>query len=85
MLGDFYTEAGKLIIKYVAAVTHSSSNVDLFTEKLVKSNPVFEAFGNASETLWDAFELIFVSFVASWGTGPGWETIQICNLSLHVC
>jgi len=41
------TEASKLVMKYVAAVSSQSSEVNAIKEQLLQSNPVLEAFGNA--------------------------------------
>ena len=41
------TEASKKIMQYVAAVSSSTATVDKIKEKLLASNPILEAFGNA--------------------------------------
>jgi len=41
------TEAGKLVLQYIAAVTHHSSEFHDIKYQLLQSNPVLEAFGNA--------------------------------------
>lgn len=41
------TEASKIIMKYIAAVSGSSKDVDHVKDQLLNSNPVLEAFGNA--------------------------------------
>jgi len=41
------TEASKLVMKYVAAVSSQSTEVNIIKEQLLQSNPVLEAFGNA--------------------------------------
>jgi myosin-1 len=45
--GSGKTEASKVIMKYVAAVSPSGAQVDEVKTKLLKTNPVLEAFGNA--------------------------------------
>jgi len=44
------TEASKIIMKYIAAVSGSSAEVDRVKDQLLNSNPVLEAFGNAKTT-----------------------------------
>jgi len=44
------TEASKLIMEYIAAVSGSSLEVDKVKSKLLESNPLLEAFGNAKTT-----------------------------------
>jgi len=44
------TEASKLIMEYIAAVSGSSTDIDKVKSKLLESNPVLEAFGNAKTT-----------------------------------
>jgi len=44
------TEASKLIMEYIAAVSGSSNEVDKVKSKLLESNPLLEAFGNAKTT-----------------------------------
>ncbi|PRP88238.1 myosin IE [Planoprotostelium fungivorum] len=41
------TEASKVLMQYLAAVSKSSSEVDRVKNQLLESNPVLEAFGNA--------------------------------------
>ena len=41
------TEASKIIMQYVAAVTGKGAEVDRVKDQLLKCNPVLEAFGNA--------------------------------------
>ncbi|XP_052521215.1 unconventional myosin-Ia isoform X2 [Tympanuchus pallidicinctus] len=41
------TEASKLVMSYVAAVSSKGEEVDRVKEQLLQSNPVLEAFGNA--------------------------------------
>ncbi|XP_042688493.1 LOW QUALITY PROTEIN: unconventional myosin-Ia [Centrocercus urophasianus] len=41
------TEASKLVMSYVAAVSSKGEEVDKVKEQLLQSNPVLEAFGNA--------------------------------------
>ncbi|XP_031569195.1 unconventional myosin-Ic-like isoform X2 [Actinia tenebrosa] len=41
------TEASKRILEYLAAISTSSSEVHRVKDRLLKSNPVLEAFGNA--------------------------------------
>ncbi|XP_065510609.1 unconventional myosin-Ia isoform X1 [Caloenas nicobarica] len=41
------TEASKLVMSYVAAVSSRGEEVDKVKEQLLQSNPVLEAFGNA--------------------------------------
>ena len=38
------TEASKLVMKYVAAVSSQSSEVNAIKEQLLQSNPVLEGF-----------------------------------------
>jgi len=44
------TEASKKVMQYVAAVSGSSEKVNQVKEKLLATNPVLEAFGNAKTT-----------------------------------
>lgn len=41
------TEASKIIMQYITAVSKSSSDVDRVKKQLLESNPLLEAFGNA--------------------------------------
>lgn len=41
------TEASKIIMQYITAVSKSSTNVDRVKSQLLESNPLLEAFGNA--------------------------------------
>eukprot|EP00049_Salpingoeca_infusionum_P014796 m.281237 g.281237 ORF g.281237 m.281237 type:complete len:1273 (+) comp15751_c6_seq10:306-4124(+) len=41
------TEASKIIMQYVAAVTTKGADVDRVKDRLLKCNPLLEAFGNA--------------------------------------
>lgn len=41
------TEASKKVLHYVAAASHHSADVERVKDKLLQSNPVLEAFGNA--------------------------------------
>ena len=41
------TEASKIIMQYVAAVTGKGADVDRVKDQLLKCNPMLEAFGNA--------------------------------------
>lgn len=41
------TEASKILMQYIAAVSRSSSEVDRVKNQLLESNPILEAFGNA--------------------------------------
>lgn len=41
------TEASKILMQYIAAVSKSSSEVDRVKNQLLESNPILEAFGNA--------------------------------------
>eukprot|EP01119_Soliformovum_irregulare_P003562 TRINITY_DN1423_c0_g2_i1.p1 TRINITY_DN1423_c0_g2~~TRINITY_DN1423_c0_g2_i1.p1 ORF type:complete len:1033 (-),score=362.49 TRINITY_DN1423_c0_g2_i1:84-3182(-) len=41
------TEASKVLMQYIAAVSRSSSEVDRVKNQLLESNPLLEAFGNA--------------------------------------
>lgn len=45
--GSGKTEASKKILQYVADVTDRKGNVENVKNKLLQSNPVLEAFGNA--------------------------------------
>ncbi|RWS14903.1 unconventional myosin-Ic-like protein [Dinothrombium tinctorium] len=45
--GSGKTEASKLILKYLAAASNHSIAVEKAKDKLLQSNPVLEAFGNA--------------------------------------
>jgi myosin-1 len=42
------TEATKIIMRYIAKVSTSSTEVDRIKELLLLSNPILEAFGNAT-------------------------------------
>eukprot|EP01137_Pigoraptor_chileana_P033118 Opistho-2@23554 len=44
------TEASKIIMRYIAAVTGQGKKVDEVKDMLLQSNPVLEAFGNACTT-----------------------------------
>ncbi|XP_065831638.1 unconventional myosin-Ic-like [Oscarella lobularis] len=44
------TEASKKILQYLAAVSTHSAEVDRVKDRLLQSNPVLEAFGNAKTT-----------------------------------
>mmetsp|Transcript_27233 Transcript_27233/g.38371 ORF Transcript_27233/g.38371 Transcript_27233/m.38371 type:complete len:1003 (-) Transcript_27233:51-3059(-) len=41
------TEASKILMQYIAAVSKSSKDVDRVKSQLIDSNPILEAFGNA--------------------------------------
>jgi myosin-1 len=41
------TEASKQIMQYIAAISHSSKEIDRVKDNLLRSNPILEAFGNA--------------------------------------
>jgi len=41
------TEASKKVLQFIAATTRKKANVDIVKDKLLQSNPVLEAFGNA--------------------------------------
>nr|XP_002123096.1 unconventional myosin-Ib-like [Ciona intestinalis] len=45
--GSGKTEASKLVMKYVAAMSSRSTEVETIKQQLLQSNPVLEAFGNA--------------------------------------
>jgi len=45
--GSGKTEASKIVMRYVAAVSGKGEEVDRVKEQLLQSNPVLEAFGNA--------------------------------------
>ncbi|XP_074652154.1 unconventional myosin-Ia-like [Tubulanus polymorphus] len=45
--GSGKTEASKIIMQYVAAVSGKGQDIDKVKEQLLQSNPVLEAFGNA--------------------------------------
>uniref|UniRef100_H2Z8V7 Myosin motor domain-containing protein n=1 Tax=Ciona savignyi TaxID=51511 RepID=H2Z8V7_CIOSA len=45
--GSGKTEASKLVMKYVAAMSSRSTEVEKIKQQLLQSNPVLEAFGNA--------------------------------------
>lgn len=45
--GSGKTEASKKVLQYIAACSGHQSTVESVKEKLLKSNPVLEAFGNA--------------------------------------
>nr|CAB3264154.1 unconventional myosin-Ib-like [Phallusia mammillata] len=45
--GSGKTEASKLVMKYVAAMSSRSHEVEAIKQQLLQSNPVLEAFGNA--------------------------------------
>lgn len=44
------TEASKVIMQYIAAVSGSTAKVNKVKDQLLQSNPVLEAFGNACTT-----------------------------------
>jgi myosin I len=44
------TEASKVIMQYIAAVSGSTAKVNRVKDQLLQSNPVLEAFGNACTT-----------------------------------
>lgn len=44
------TEASKKILHFLAAASHNASSVENAKDKLLQSNPVLEAFGNAKTT-----------------------------------
>ncbi|TPX32450.1 hypothetical protein SmJEL517_g04454 [Synchytrium microbalum] len=48
--GSGKTEASKIFMKYVAAVSASTEKVDHIKDQLLNSNPCLEAFGNAKTT-----------------------------------
>ncbi|XP_057294164.1 unconventional myosin-Ia-like [Hydractinia symbiolongicarpus] len=48
--GSGKTEASKIVMRYVAAVSGHGEKVDNVKEQLLQSNPVLEAFGNAKTT-----------------------------------
>lgn len=41
------TEASKKVLQFIAATTRKKANLDTVKDKLLQSNPVLEAFGNA--------------------------------------
>ena len=41
------TEASKKVLQFIASTTRKKANVDIVKDKLLQSNPVLEAFGNA--------------------------------------
>uniref|UniRef100_V5HVM9 Putative myosin class ii heavy chain n=1 Tax=Ixodes ricinus TaxID=34613 RepID=V5HVM9_IXORI len=45
--GSGKTEASKKVLQYLAAVSHHSDAVERVKDKLLRSNPILEAFGNA--------------------------------------
>lgn len=46
--GSGKTEASKVVLQFIAAATgHRKNNVESVKDKLLQSNPVLEAFGNA--------------------------------------
>jgi myosin-1 len=45
--GSGKTEASKKILQFIAAISHNQKIVGSVKEKLLQSNPVLEAFGNA--------------------------------------
>lgn len=45
--GSGKTEASKKVLEYIAARTHHLRNVETVKDKLLQSNPLLEAFGNA--------------------------------------
>lgn len=45
--GSGKTEASKKILQYIAEITDRKGNVEQVKDKLLQSNPVLEAFGNA--------------------------------------
>ena len=54
------TEASKLVMQYVAAVSGKGAEVDKVKEQLLKSNPVLEGM-NKWGTHWNAIQLIILS------------------------
>ncbi|KAF4527003.1 hypothetical protein B566_EDAN001550 [Ephemera danica] len=48
--GSGKTEASKKVLEYIAAATKHKKTVELTKNKLLQSNPVLEAFGNAKTT-----------------------------------
>ncbi|EDV27730.1 uncharacterized protein TRIADDRAFT_20417 [Trichoplax adhaerens] len=45
--GSGKTEASKVVMQYIAAVSGKSKDVELVKEQLLQTNPLLEAFGNA--------------------------------------
>lgn len=45
--GSGKTEASKKALQYIAEVSHHRGKVEVVKDKLLQSNPVLEAFGNA--------------------------------------
>ena len=41
------TEASKKVLHFIATTTRKKATVDVVKDKLLQSNPVLEAFGNA--------------------------------------
>lgn len=44
------TEASKKVLQYIAATSHHSKEVEKVKDRLLESNPILEAFGNAKTT-----------------------------------
>ena len=44
------TEASKKVLQFIAATVRHKAKVDTVKDKLLQSNPVLEAFGNAKTT-----------------------------------
>lgn len=59
------TEASKIVMKYIAAVSGSSEQVDRVKESLLNSNPILEAFGNA-KTIRNDNSSRFVCLLPPW-------------------
>ena len=69
------TEASKVIMQYVAAVSGKGREIDRVKEQLLQSNPVLEAFGNAktmrndnssrfvSGVKWEKYEPVYYVFL----------------------
>jgi myosin-1 len=45
--GSGKTEASKQVLQFIAAATRHTAQVETVKDKLLQSNPVLEAFGNA--------------------------------------
>lgn len=45
--GSGKTEASKKVLQFIAEASHHRGQVEVVKDKLVQSNPVLEAFGNA--------------------------------------
>lgn len=45
--GSGKTEASKKVLQFIAAATGHSKDIEAVKDKLLQSNPVLEAFGNA--------------------------------------